>query len=274
MNFLKESCYEKEKYMRIPTETAKQLYYYVQWTGHFICKPDFHIKRSHFTSFLLIYTAEGSGSLRYKGKEYYIGPNTFCFLDCRFPHEYSTSIAPWNFKFIHFYGNLSQSYYDYITSLHSSPVFPCLNAETALLIDKIIQNVRLSGEEALCSEYIYRILTEIISSFNQLDISFSFKTVMNYIEENYMQCINVNDIAHKFNLSRSYFTTKFKEATGISPYTYLMQCRIYAAKALLLNSDYTISYVSECCGFNSCNSFIRAFRNAVGVTPMHYRRHL
>lgn len=274
MNFLKELCYEKEKYMRIPTETAKQLYYYIQWTGHFICKPTFHIKRSHFNSYLLIYTADGGGNLIYKGNTYYIGKNTFCFLDCRFPHEYNTSAPPWDFKFIHFHGNLSREYYEYIISLHSSPVFPCMNAETVLLIDKIIQNVRLSGEEVLCSEYVYRILTEIISSFNQSDISFNFKTVMNYIAENYMQCINVNDIANKFNLSRSYFTTKFKEETGISPHTYLMQCRISAAKSLLLNSNYPISYVSECCGFNSCNSFIRAFRDSVGTTPMLYRKHL
>lgn len=272
MNLLKESCYEKEKYMRIPTETAKKLYYYVQWAGHFVCKQDFHIKRSHFSSYLLIYTGSGSGTLKYKSREYRISSNSFCFLDCRIPHEYITQAAPWGFKFIHFYGNLSSQYYDYITQLYASPVFTCLNADTAVLFDKVLQNVRNSDEEAVCSEYIYRILTEIISSFNHSDASFSFRTVMDYIAENYMEYIDVNDIAQKFNLSRSYFTTKFTETAGISPYAYLKQCRISAAKGLLINSSYTIQDISERCGFNSCAAFIRAFKSSIGVTQMHYRR--
>ena len=107
MNLLKESCYEKEKYMRIPTETAKHLYYCAQWTGHFICKSDFRIKRSDFPGFLLIYTSSGIGNLIYKGSKYHIGANSFCLLDCLTPHEYTTTAAPWDFKFLHFCGNSS-----------------------------------------------------------------------------------------------------------------------------------------------------------------------
>lgn len=272
MNLLKESCYEKEKHMRIPTETAKKLYYYVQWAGHFVCKPDFHIKRSHFSSYLLIYTASGSGTLSYKGKKYKIESNSFCFLDCRLPHEYVTLDAPWDFKFIHFYGNMSREYYEHIITLYSSPVFPCLNADISVVFDKVIQNVSNSEDESVCSEYLYRIFTEMISSFNHSDASFNFKTIMDYIAENYMEYIDVNDIAHKFNLSRCYFTTKFKEVAGISPYAYLKQCRISAAKGLLINSSYTIQDISERCGFSSCSAFIRAFKNDMGVTPMRYRQ--
>lgn len=259
MNLLKESCYEKEKYMRIPTETAKHLYYCAQWTGHFICKSDFRIKRSDFPGFLLIYTSSGSGNLIYKGSKYHIGANSFCLLDCLTPHEYTTTAAPWDFKFLHFCGNSSRIYHDYIISLNNSPVFPCRSADAVLLMDKITQNVHFSGEEVLCSEYIYRILTGIIASFANEDNSFSFRVAMNYIAKNYLQDIDINSLANKFNLSRSYFTTKFKEEIGISPHAYLVQCRISAAKALLLNS--------------SCNSFIRTFKNTTGTTPMKYRRH-
>lgn len=272
MNLLKESCYEKEKHMRIPTETAKQLYYYVQWTGHFVCKQNFHIKRSHFTSFLLIYTTEGSGTLNYCGKQYDISQNTMCFLDCRLPHEYFTHTTPWNFKFIHFYGNLSKAYYDFIIQLYNAPVFPCGVTDIETIFDRIIENVQNSDEESLCSEYVYRILTELIRSFQHADNSFDFKMIMNYIAENYMECINVDDIAHSFNLSRSYFTTKFKEATGISPYAYLKQCRISAAKGLLTNTNHTIQAISERCGFNSCSAFIRTFKSATGTTPLLYRK--
>lgn len=273
MNLLKESCYEKKKYMRIPTETAKQLYYYVQWTGHFVCKQNFHIKRSHFTSFLLIYTTEGGGTLNYGGKQYRIEKNTMCLLDCRMPHEYCTSSAPWDFKFIHFYGNLSKAYYDYITHLYAAPVFSCGITDIGTIFDRVIENVQNAGEESLCSEYVYRILTELIRGFHHADNAVNAKIIMNYIAENYMECMDVDDIARVFNLSRSYFTTKFKEDTGISPYAYLKQCRISAAKGLLTNTNLTIQDISERCGFNSCSAFIRTFKSATGTTPLLYRKH-
>lgn len=272
MNLLKESCYEQKKHMRIPTETAKQLYYYVQWAGRFVCRQEFHIKRSHFTSFLLMYTTEGSGTLHYGGKQYDISQNTVCFLDCRLPHEYFTHTAPWNFKFIHFYGNLSKSYYDYILQLYKAPVFPCGVTDMEAIFDRIIENVQNAGEEAICSEYVYRILTELIRSFRHTDDSFDAKAVMNHMAENYMACVSVEDIARSFHMSRSYFTTKFKEATGISPYAYLKRCRISAAKGLLANTNHTVQAISEYCGFNSCSAFIRSFRSATGTTPLLYRK--
>ena len=109
MNF-NESCFFKKTLPHIPTETAKQLYYYVQWTGHFICKKDFYIKRSKLPSYLLLYTIKGNGILRYNDNYYSISPKSVIFIDCIKPHEYFPEDENWEFKYIHFRGEQSDKY--------------------------------------------------------------------------------------------------------------------------------------------------------------------
>lgn len=271
MNLLNESCYEKEKYMRVATEIAKQLYFYAQWAGRFVCKQDFRIKRSHLHSFLLIYTMKGSGVLDYKGKQHLLEANSLCFLDCQKLQTYSAAESPWAFKFIHFYGNLGEAYYNYIVQLYDGPVFPCAVPDMEYMFDCVIRSVQNIESEALCSEYIYRILTSLIAFFHHKNDSFNFKSIMNYIATHYAEPIDVGYIAQTFNFSRSYFTTKFTAATGISPYAYLRQCRITAAKELLLNTSYSVQIISERCGFSSSSSFIRTFKSVTGTTPQLYK---
>ena len=59
MNDLNECCLSAEKYIRLPTDTARQLYLYTEWVGAFRCAPSFRIRRSDWDSCLLLYTLSG-----------------------------------------------------------------------------------------------------------------------------------------------------------------------------------------------------------------------
>lgn len=272
MDILRESCYEKKNYMRVPTEIAIQLYFYVQWAGYFVCAPAFYVKRSHLSSYLLIYTLEGSGTLTYRGQQYMLSPNTLCFLNCQELQEYTTVQAPWKFKFLHFSGNLSDSYHTFILHLYGAPVFPCAVPDMEILLDHVIQSVYNSADEATCSRQIYKILTTLISTHNQIDNTVNCNQIIQYITENYMEDINCQTIADAFHLSRSYFTVKFKAKTGIAPYVYLTRCRVAAAKDFLLHSNFSIQTISEKCGFSSCSAFIRTFKKVTGTTPLAFKK--
>ena len=81
-----ESCHLKKNLTNIPSDTARALYFYVQWTGHFVCKTDFHIHRSNMNSFELLYTVSGKGTLVYDGEAYTLSPGSVMFIDCTKPH--------------------------------------------------------------------------------------------------------------------------------------------------------------------------------------------
>ncbi len=95
--------------------------------------------------------------------------------------------------------------------------------------------------------------------------------VISYIQENYNKNIYLESIAEQFNTSASYLSRLIKKETSVSFSEYLNILRIEKAKELLLNSKLSIKDIYEQLGFNNRNTFIRAFKALVSVTPSEYR---
>ena len=53
---------------------------------------------------------------------------------------------------------------------------------------------------------------------------------------------------------------------------YLTDCRLDAAKRLLLDLQYNVYDVAELVGIKDTKYFSRIFKKAVGVTPSEYRK--
>ena len=272
-----ESCFEKSTLVHVASETAKKLYYYVQWTGRFNCKKDFYIKRSSLDSYLLVYTKSGEGTLFYENRKYTVRKNTLFFLDCNHLHEYFVSGDGWDFKYIHFKGALSASYYSHVKKMNKSVVFMC-GKETERYFDKVYEITKNAGSEAVCSEMIYHILIELIGTAQndaaEKSDDFIIKDILYYISENYDKQIKAEELAEKFHFSRSYFSVVFKKKTGYSPGEYILNYRIVSAKRLLYGTDKPVGEIAARCGFADASSFIRVFKKAEGVTPNVYRKNI
>lgn len=95
--------------------------------------------------------------------------------------------------------------------------------------------------------------------------------VLDYIDTHLHQEIKLTDLASLLGMSQFHFSHQFKQATGISPYQYLLQQRIERAKQLLKRSDRSISDIALTCGFNSHSHLSKQFRQLTGTTPKAYR---
>ncbi len=93
-----------------------------------------------------------------------------------------------------------------------------------------------------------------------------------FIVENHDRDISVSDAAGYVFLSQGYFTRAFRDETGMSPMTFLMQVRVDHACKLLEQKDIKVSGVAAQVGFSSPQRFNAAFRKHIGKTPMEYRR--
>jgi len=275
MNVKRESCHKRLNVIHVASDIAKTLYYYVQWTGHFICRRDFYIDRRQFNSFLLLYTVKGSGTLRYENEIYQLTKGTTMLIDCVKTQIYYPNADGWEFKYVHFNGSQASEYYKYIISLHSSVVIDGME-EGEKIIDRIIENTKGHGPEHLSSDMIYRYLIGLIGLSEKRDRfgadTMDVRQALEFIAENYKSEIDVSAIAEAFHLSRSHFSVMFKANTGFSPYNYILNYRITAAKRMLQTTDHTIEYISYDCGFASPSSFIRAFKRIVGLPPTAFRQ--
>ena len=74
-----------------------------------------------------------------------------------------------------------------------------------------------------------------------------------------------------YQLSEGYLSGVFKEQAGVNFGDFLEQVRINKACELLLDKSLTVNQVSEMVGYNSVQSFRRAFKRVRGMSPKEAR---
>ena len=63
----------------------------------------------------------------------------------------------------------------------------------------------------------------------------------------------------------------FKQATGKSPHSYLIDRRVAKARALLRDSSASLAEIALMCGFNSQAHMATLFRQRLGASPGQLR---
>ena len=97
------------------------------------------------------------------------------------------------------------------------------------------------------------------------------RQVKNFIDENYFEEININELADNFHISVSALIRSFKSLFGLSPVQYLNRRRIGEAQTLLIDTDKSVTDISFEVGFNNRTYFNKVFFKIMGMTPKKYR---
>lgn len=95
--------------------------------------------------------------------------------------------------------------------------------------------------------------------------------IKKYLEEHYLEDIQIKDLADRFYISIYYLSHSFKSMTGYSPKQFLLMNRLSYAKELLWNTKNPVADIAVECGFGNANNFIRAFKKHTGVAPGKFR---
>lgn len=105
---------------------------------------------------------------------------------------------------------------------------------------------------------------------NVLDSTFIIKT-MDYINSNYYEKITIDKLALMANMSRASYIRHFEALNGKTLNQYLTKVRVKAACELLENTTFTITEISNRCGFFDSSHFSKIFKKIKGVLPLQYR---
>ena len=98
------------------------------------------------------------------------------------------------------------------------------------------------------------------------------KDIMEYLSGHYDQPLSLGDLERQFGVSRYQISRMFSRVLKTRFDEYLNMLRIYAAQRLLESSDESIIHIAYQSGFQSQQTFNRAFKNEFGVTPREYRK--
>lgn len=96
--------------------------------------------------------------------------------------------------------------------------------------------------------------------------------VLAYLNLHYPEKIVEKDLLQVAAVCRTDLYQYFKCLTGYSCFDYLRWLRICHAADYMTNTTYSLSYISDICGFSNPPHMSRIFRNYTGITPRAYRK--
>lgn len=97
-------------------------------------------------------------------------------------------------------------------------------------------------------------------------------TIKQFIDENYTEDINLDQLTKLSFMNKSYFLNQFKKSFNVSPMQYLMIVRVEQSKLLLTKTDSSIMEIASLVGFNNPVYFTEVFSRMIGVSPTNYRK--
>lgn len=94
---------------------------------------------------------------------------------------------------------------------------------------------------------------------------------VNYLRQNFVEPLRVEELARLANLSTARFERLIKRIFYITPLQLLTKTRLEAAAQLLAEGHLSIAEVAHECGYTDHSAFCRLFKAAVDMTPTEFR---
>lgn len=92
-----------------------------------------------------------------------------------------------------------------------------------------------------------------------------------YIRENYMYDISMQEVARVMNYSEAYFCKLFKQCFDKNFTSFLTEYRVNEAKKMLEEPTVNIKDIGKAVGYLDSNYFAKVFKRITGQSPTEYR---
>lgn len=214
--------------------------------------------RSHY---LIHYVVCGKGTF-YKDNILYEINEKEAFLIC--PDEVTTYMAdlenPWYYIWIGFDGKLAKE----LNKLES----PVIKKETNLFEEMLaLSEISNTRSEYLAGK-LFLYFSQILDTQKKDDV---ISRVSDFIELNYMKPLQIEEIAAMVNLERHYLSRIFKAHTQKTMKQFLTEKRMREAKRFL-SRGHSVKETAMMVGYEDVFVFSKAFKKAMGKSPVFYKK--
>lgn len=218
----------------------------------------------------LILHLSGLADIRFNGKELVCAENTVRYLPKGKNREYVVYRRD--------YGECIDIFFDTDRPISEEAFVMSLknNARIKLLFKKLF-SVWVAKNDGYYFESM-SLLYKIFAEMQKLDYipENQYRAVqpaINYIEENFLnEKISISALAEMCRISESYLKKLFIKKFSVPPIKYIIQLKINYACDLLLSERYSVTQVSNFCGYENIHFFSRQFKEYVGVSPTEFQR--
>jgi AraC-like DNA-binding protein len=233
--------------------------------------------------YIFIYCTKGKGEIQLNNTKNLLAPNQFFIIPKNTRHEYKADESdPWSIYWFHFNGTLAPELYNRYTRTNTNNYknipFPI---EKIKLFERIFNLFSNNLENQI--EYANLLSLNFISSFiyhdfeSSIDVNHSetlVDSIKDFLLNNLDKSFTLDEIATKFNYSKSYLHTKFKIKTGYPMLVFFNLKKTQKACEYLNYTDLSMKEISFKVGFEDPLYFSRIFKNFMGKSPKNYKTSL
>lgn len=114
--------------------------------------------------------------------------------------------------------------------------------------------------------------TQLVSSLANTAKHKKVSEVASYIVSHAAEARSLDDLAKRFFISKCYLSRIFKEVTSFTVSEYININRVQKAQKMLLDSDLSITQISDSLGYESITYFEKVFSKFTETSPLKYRK--
>jgi len=135
--------------------------------------------------------------------------------------------------------------------------------------------INKNQQQSLISELLLLILSDACRhsrEFSKKHKESYVEKACNYINNNYDKNLSIDDIASHLSLNKHYLIRLFKKELSQTPNSYILETRLFYARRMLIQTEFSVKEISFACGFNTPSYFIKCFREKLQKSPSAYRK--
>jgi len=238
-------------------------------------------EKNEMHNFSIHVVISGKGYLKIKDTTYLLQQgDAFIYFPSEEQFYYAYKEIPWEVLWVHFNGSYLKDFFIekgfHLSNVWTIKLWANIKKTIITLLEEVEEFTII--HPATISTLTYGIIAEFISqaepltSNNGYDLYNKIISILPKMRELSSKPFELKYWAEELNISTYYFCRMFKKATGMTPTSFIMLCRLQNSKQLLIEKrDWTVKQIALEVGYPSICYFGRLFLQNEGITPSEYR---
>lgn len=265
----------REEISRIPVNMVQPDVFNLEMAGVSYCDGAYRMSRKRSKKYIFEYVISGKGYLWINSQEFFPKSGDVYIAHYGSDHEYGSSAGdPWEKIWFNVAGTMVRNL---MNAYGLNTVYHVEDCDVEGIFRRGLEKVREDGTRAHyhASLTIHEIILHLSSTIHQrkgAKRSPEALKLKEFLDARVGDRVPLRSMGDVIAKSPSQTIRIFKNEWGMTPYQYLLDKKIQAARLLLVNTVKSIKEIAYETGFCDEYYFSNAFKKKVGTSPSHYRR--
>jgi AraC-like DNA-binding protein len=268
---------------------------YVREVTKKVIKANQELPIRHLIAYQIIIVTEGEAQMNINGVVHNVAAGDVLFIPPNIPYDYKTKI---NFEQLHIYFDPVYSELSRVRNISYSSFAALPSGRQIFLQENIYEKYNLPYlfkpenledylkcwweiKDSVKKNNSFVSEIKMLKMLNLIHSQYGIKTIKenidyceaikDYVDANFEQIINLDDISKLFEISKFTISKKFKSKYDVSIIAYYNSKRLEYAKKELTDNQKSISSIAKVLNFTDVYTFSKFFKMHTGVSPKKYR---